>query len=212
MPKKPFKKTAFFKNAKRIIQENKPGAYVLTGYTGSGKTELLKELILVFEDVYHQNTDDLEMYLFDGKGSAFKMFDNSRFVIKRSATLEDLANSEELLHPLTSSLKVPLHITSGATRKLIVIDECSAFQELVPSDVKYLYWLINKAKELGLTVIIADQNETLDIFNSSKIRKLLRMVSFETLKTSASHRLIDVPNVDNEEMMAIQKDFQEELN
>ena len=34
MTKKAFNHTAFFKNAKRVIQREKNGAYVLTGYTG----------------------------------------------------------------------------------------------------------------------------------------------------------------------------------
>ena len=61
MAKKSFDQTAFFKNAKRIIQREKNGAFALTGYTGSGKTELLKELIMIFEDVYAKSTNSLEM-------------------------------------------------------------------------------------------------------------------------------------------------------
>lgn len=209
---KSFLETAFSKNAKRIIQHEKNGAFALIGYTGSGKTELLKELIMIFEDVYAKSTNSLEMFLFDGKGSTFKMFDNSRFIAKRSATLKDLANNDQLLHPLTSALKIPSQVTNnigGYTRKLIVIDECSAFQNLMPNDVKYLYWLVEHAKEREMTVIIADQMESLDIFNSPAIAKLMRMTDFRTFKVCNSNHLIDVPYLSKDEMIKFQQQFQE---
>lgn len=213
MTNKSFDQTAFFKNAKRIIQREKNGAFALTGYTGSGKTELLKELIMIFEDVYAKSTNSLEMFLFDGKGSTFKMFDNSCFIAKRSATLKDLANNDQLLHPLTSALKIPSQVTNnvgGYTRKLIVIDECSAFQSMMPNDVKYLYWLVEHAKEREMTVIIADQLESLDIFNSPSINRFLRMTDFGTFKVRNSSRLIDVPYLSRDEMIEFQKQYQEE--
>lgn len=207
---KSFLGTAFSKNAKRIIQHEKNGAFALTGYTGSGKTVLLKALILIFEDVYAKSTNSLEMFLFDGKGSAFKAFDNSCFIAKRSATLKDLADNDQLLHPLTSALKVPSQVTNnigGYTRKLVVIDECSAFQNLAPNDIKYLYWLVEHAKELEMTVIIADQMENLDIFNNPAIAQLMRMTDFRTFKVKNSNRLIDVPYLSNDEFVEIQKDY-----
>lgn len=214
MAKKAFNHTAFFKNAKRVIQHEKNGAYVLTGYTGSGKTELLKELIMVFEDVYDKSTNSLEMFLFDGKDSTFKMFDNSKFIAKRSATFKDLANNDQILHPLTSALRIPSQVTNGVggyTRKLVVIDECSAFKNQIPNDIKYLYWLVEHAKEREMTVIIADQIESLDIFNSPSINDFLRMIDFGTFKVRNSSRLIDVPYLSDDEMIKFQQHFQEEF-
>lgn len=208
---KSFLETAFSKNAKRMIQHKESGAYALTGRTGSGKTTLLKELILLFEEVYSKSTNGLEMFLFDGKGNAFEMFDDSIYIAKRSATLKDLGDNEQVLHPLTSALKVPTQITNSVgeiTHKFIIIDECSVFQRLAPSDVKYLYWLVEHAKEHEMTVIIADQLECLDIFNSPSMTKFIRMVDFRTFKIRNSNRLIDVPYLSDDEFIEIQSDYQ----
>ena len=61
-----------------------------------------------------------------------------------------------------------------------------------------------------MTVIIADQLENLDIFNSPSINRFLRMTDFGTFKVRNSSRLIDVPYLSRDEMIEFQKQYQEE--
>lgn len=212
MPKKPFKKTAFFKNAKRIIQENKPGAYVLTGYTGSGKTELLKELILVFEDAYRYQPDHLELYLFNGKERTFNMFNQSRFVMKRAIELNDLVKEEETLHSLSYTLKYPSNSYGdhNERRKLIVIDSFTGVSMQSSNNIPQLFWLAENAEKMGFTVIFADQSETLDLFTYPKIITTLRMIDYRMFTVNNLKRFIDVPNVTDDELIQIQKQYREE--
>lgn len=162
---------------------------VVVGTTGSGKSEMLRSLVLSLAVSYSPN--DVQFVLIDFKGGA--AFDACAHLPHVIGLLTDL--DDDLGDRVVAGLQAELRrrervlreagvsdaSRSGLARLVIVIDELARLQADVPAFVASLVDIAQRGRSLGVHLVVATQRggQTLsaDLLANSSVRIALRLQS-----------------------------------
>lgn len=162
---------------------------VVVGTTGSGKSEMLRSLVLSLSVAYSPH--DVQFVLIDFKGGA--AFDACAHLPHVIGLLTDL--DDDLGDRVVGGLRAELRrrervlreagvsdaSRSGLARLVIVIDELARLQADVPAFVASLVDIAQRGRSLGVHLVVATQRggQTLsaDLLANSSVRIALRLQS-----------------------------------
>ena len=162
---------------------------VVVGTTGSGKSEMLRTLVLSLAVAYSPN--DVQFVLIDFKGGA--AFDACAHLPHVIGLLTDLDDGlgDRVVAGLRAELRRRERVLreagvsdasrSGLARLVIVIDELARLQADVPAFVASLVDIAQRGRSLGVHLVVATQRggQTLsaDLLANSSVRIALRLQS-----------------------------------
>lgn len=162
---------------------------VVVGTTGSGKSEMLRSLVLSLAVAYSPH--DVQFVLIDFKGGA--AFDACAHLPHVIGLLTDLDDGfgDRVVAGLRAELRrrervlreagVSDSSRSGLARLVIVIDELARLQADVPAFVASLVDIAQRGRSLGVHLVVATQRggQTLsaDLLANSSVRVALRLQS-----------------------------------
>ena len=162
---------------------------VVVGTTGSGKSEMLRSLVLSLAVSYSPH--DVQFVLIDFKGGA--AFDACAHLPHVIGLLTDLDDGlgDRVVAGLRAELRRREHVLreagvsdasrSGLARLVIVIDELARLQADVPAFVASLVDIAQRGRSLGVHLVVATQRggQTLsaDLLANSSVRIALRLQS-----------------------------------
>jgi len=172
---------------------------VVIGTTGSGKSELLRQIVLTM--AMNSSPTDLSLVLVDYKGgSAFDACSDLPHVVGVVTDL-DIGMANRVLFGLEAELKRRESLlrsarardireyqrrqsvgegVSSLARLVVVIDELAALREDAPDFVRGLSAIAQRGRSLGLHLIVAAQRSaalTADVMANASIRIALRVQS-----------------------------------
>jgi S-DNA-T family DNA segregation ATPase FtsK/SpoIIIE len=135
---------------------------LVSGMTGSGKTVLMRSIILSL--AITESPDDLRLVLIDPKGSAFPIFNSlPHTMLDVHTTTQQAAKS---INTLVGIMEGRGEIQVNDTRAVLVIDELADLLMTHPEAQEPLTRLLQRGRGSGIHVVAATQKPTASVLGS----------------------------------------------